>query len=89
MDSVDIGLAIVGSVLSVLSGYLLYRLKVRDEANVELEKRVAKLELSEAASSSAKEDLQELKKDLKELIGSVTNLRIEMARMSKGDKDGA
>lgn len=89
MDSVDIGLAIVGSVLSVLSGYLLYRLKVRDEANVELEKRVAKLELSEAASSSAKEDLQELKKDLKELIVSVTNLRIEMARMSKGDKDGA
>ncbi len=87
MDSQEIVTYVVYAGLGGFIAYLWRKLEKRDEYNVELEKRVAKLELSEAASSSAKEDLQELKKDLKELITSVTNLRIEMAGLSKGNKE--
>lgn len=83
----DVVTYVIYTVLGGFIAYLWRRLEKRDEGSVELEKRVAKLELSEAASSSAKEDLQELKKDLKELIASVTNLRIEMAGISKGNKE--
>lgn len=87
MDSANIVTYVIYTGLAGFIAYLWRKLEKRDESNVELEKRVAKLELSEAASSSAKEDLQELKKDLKELIVSVTNLRIEMAGLSKGSKE--
>jgi K+-sensing histidine kinase KdpD len=87
MTTEEIVTYVVYAGLGGLIAYLWRRLEKRDESAVELEKRVAKLELSEAASSSAKEDLQELKKDLKELITSVTNLRIEMAGLSKGNKE--